>query len=95
MLKSNPLSELLVGVLLVISLFACVLSLSYTLNVRTLGRLQARAFLINKDQALLQALVSDCVEYSKKNPAMEPLLQTISSRNRPGTAQPPANAPTK
>jgi hypothetical protein len=94
MKKSSPLTAVLVSVLLALSVFVVGLALSYVLNVRTLHRLQARAFAINNDRAVLQALVADCAEYSKRNPAMEPLLQSLGQRSRQaapaGSAKPPA-----
>lgn len=95
MKKPGPLTAILVGVLLVQGVFVTVLALNYVLNVRTLQRLQARAFAINNDRAVLQALVADCVEYSKKNPALEPLLQPLTSRARPTVPASSSKAPTR
>ncbi len=95
MMKSNRLSTILVGLLFALSVFAAGLALICVLNVRTLNRLQARAFYINNDRAVLQALLNDCVEYSKRNPAMELLLQSVGVKPKQAPAQPPAKAPTR
>jgi hypothetical protein len=46
---------------------------------------------VNRNRALFQALANDAIEYSKRNPAIDPILQSVginpaaaSSAPRPG-----------
>ncbi|MBI2928697.1 MAG: hypothetical protein HYY24_23795 [Verrucomicrobia bacterium] len=95
MMTSNRLSTILLGLLFALSVFVAGLSLICVLNVRTLNRLQARAFYINNDRAVLQALLNDCVEYSRRNPAMEAVLQYVGVKPKQAATQPPAKAPSR
>lgn len=89
-MKSNPLTAALVAVLAVCAVMTVVLSVTFTLKLRKLGAMQAQ---INNNSGFLRSLSADSLEYSKKNPAIIPLLQTfgvISPEPKPATAPAPA-----
>ena len=88
MIESKGLSVALVSVVLALSVFSAGMSLIYVLNLRTLSRLQSRVSVVNNDKSLLNSLLADCLEYSKKNPALEPLLHSVGLKTRSAPAQP-------
>jgi hypothetical protein len=92
-MKSNPLLVALVAVLVVCAVMTAVLSATFTLKLRKLGSMQARLIQINNVNSFLRSLSADSVEYSKKNPAINPLLQTfgvISPEPKPAANPVPA-----
>ena len=97
-MKSNPLTAALVAVLAVCAIATVVLSGTFTYKLRKLGAVQPRLVQINNINGFLRSLSADSLEYSKKNPAISPLLQSfgiISPETRPAgnpapsTAKPP------
>jgi hypothetical protein len=94
-MKSNPLTVALVAVLAVCAVATVVLSATFTLKLRKLGTMQARLIQINNVNGFLRSLSADSLEYSKKNPAINPLLQTfgiISPEPKPAASPAPAAA---
>ncbi len=61
---------------------------------RTLNLLQIQVAVINRNRTLLAGLVNDTVEYSKHNPAIDPILQSVNIKPRPG-APSPSQSPAK
>jgi hypothetical protein len=95
-MKSNPLTVALVAVLAVCSIATVVLSGAFTLKLRRLGTVQARLIQINNVNGFLRSLSADSLEYGKKNPAINPLLQTFGVLTpEPRPAASPAPAATK
>ena len=76
-MKSAGLTTLLNAALMVCLLACMVLSFQYVMLARESRRLNADLALINQRRALMNSMVTDCVEYSKKNPAILPILETI------------------
>jgi len=96
-MKNNPLTVALVAVLAVCAVATAVLSATFTFKLRKLGAMQTRLIQINNVNGFLRSLSADSLEYSKKNPAINPLLQTfgvIAPEPRPAAnPAPPANKP--
>lgn len=81
-MKRETLASLLVATVLLSVLatsFFCFRSVQ-------LGRLQRRyqqeAGAINQNRVVLQRLVAECLEYSRKNPAILPVLESVGVRPR-------------
>jgi hypothetical protein len=94
-MKSNPLTAALVAVLAVCAIATVVLSATFTLKLRKLGTVQARLMQINNVNGFLRSLSADSLEYSKKNPAINPLLQNfgvISPEPKPAASPAPSTA---
>lgn len=82
MSKKIPLTGVLVGLLLLVSMANVAFCLRY---VRLLyaaqsiqlqaRRLETQTLMINRNRAVFQTLATEAIEYSKKNPAMATLLQ--------------------
>jgi len=70
------------GILLLL-LLASVLSLGgfagwYILSVRQYRAVQSELALAEQNRSRLRLLVADCLEYRKRNPAIDPLLQSVN-----------------
>jgi len=76
-MKNSPLTTVLLGVLTVSALASVVLCWLYISNIRELRSFQAQANIINNNRAVMSALANDAVEYSKKNPAIDPILESV------------------
>jgi hypothetical protein len=76
-MKNNPMTTVLLGVLTVSALLSVGLCWRYISNTRELRALQAQATMINNNRTLINALANDVAEYSKKNPAIDPILESV------------------
>jgi hypothetical protein len=87
--------------LLGLTAVSLAISVACTLvHVRTVGELrslQAQSVLINQRQAQAQAVAAAALEYSKRDPGIDPILITVGAKIRPASAAPaPApNSPAK
>jgi hypothetical protein len=93
-MKNSPLTTILLGVLTVSALASVVLCWLYISNTRELRSLQSQANIINNNRAVMTALANDAIEYSKKNPAIDPILESVglkpSKSGTPAPAKPAA-----
>jgi hypothetical protein len=87
-MKHQPWTNLLLGLVAVSVLATAALAFFYVRSVQKLNRLQFQASVVNRNRALVNALAAETVEYGKRNPAMQALLQSVGIR-----ANPSANAP--
>ena len=62
---------------LVLSVVFCI---QFIFLSRELRSLNVSAAMANAHRSTIQALVMDCIEYSKKNPAIDPLLKSIGAK---------------
>jgi hypothetical protein len=85
-MKNNPLNTILLGVLTLSALFSVVLCWLYISNTRELRSLQAQANIINNNRTVMTALANDTMEYSKKNPAIDPILESVGLKPSKSTA---------
>lgn len=76
-MKSNPITNLLLAVLFVNAVFTALMTFNYVRSMRTLQTLQLQRAAMTRDLNVFNSLVSDTLEYSKRNPAVEPVLQSI------------------
>ena len=77
-MKNKSFTALLVGLLFVSAVAAAVQVLRLSFATRDLRRLQPRIIEINANLNLAQALLNDTLEYSKRNPAINPLLEAMN-----------------
>lgn len=87
-MKFNTVCVLLVGALFVCAVGTVWLSTSYILSVRQLHRIDAQAIDINAKLAAAQSLANQSIEYSRRNPAIDPLLQQFNLKPRPQATAP-------
>ena len=77
-MRSISFTALLVGLLFVSALAAALQVLRVSFATRDLRRLQPKLIENNSHLTLTQALLNDTLEYSKRNPAIDPLLQAMN-----------------
>jgi len=78
MLKKESFAAFLVGTLFVCSVAGLFLSANYCFSTSTLRRLQPQAAACQARLNIAQALLNDTLEYSKRNPVVEPLLRSLN-----------------
>jgi hypothetical protein len=87
-MKNNPLTTVLLGVLTISALLSVGFCWRYVSNTRELRTLQTQANMINNNRTMINSLANDTVEYSKKNPAIDPILESVGLK--PGKSAPAA-----
>ena len=93
-MRNSPLTTVLLVILVVSALASVLLCWLYISNTRQLRVLQTQIQMVNNNRALITSLANECLEYSKKNPAIDPLLE--SAGIKPGrTPSAPAKPVTK
>ena len=94
-MKNNPMTTVLLGVLTLSALASVVLCLLFTTNTRQRNLLQSQATAIINKRTIINALANDVGEYSKKNQAIDPILESFNLK--PGKSAPAATnkPPTK
>jgi len=83
-MKNSPLTTLLLLALAISALASVVLCLWYSSNARELKTLQANWGAINQRQAGMESLIRELLEYSKKDPSIDPILDTVVQRPKTG-----------
>jgi hypothetical protein len=92
-MQKNPVIAFLSGALCLAALGVFVLAISCEVRFRQLRTLQPRVANIQLTQNVVTALANDMMEYSKHNPAVDPLLQQVGLK--PGKAAPTAKPSAK
>ncbi len=93
-MKSNSLAAALVGMLLVVALLTAWFAVTFNLSYLQLRRLQSKAADFAKNRARVQAMAGDLLEYGKRNPAIDPILQSVGLKPANATAA-PGSSPTR
>jgi hypothetical protein len=92
-MKNNPVTTALLGALIVVAALTVYFLLNFNLSYRELRQLQPRLLAFQNNRLILQSLANDLNEYSKKQPAIDPLL--IQYSLKAGISNPPASTPQK
>lgn len=95
-MRSPVIGTLLVVLLMLSGLTTCLLSARWFFATREIQRLQARADSLTRTSNLMQQLAAESVEYGRRNPAINPLLEQLnlkasaarSATNTPGPMAP-------
>ena len=85
-------AAILVGLLLASSFCATGLSVWYVFSARQNMQAQREIAVLNARGNALRSLMGESIEYSKRNPAMVPVLQSWNILPRASTNQPTAPA---
>lgn len=83
---------LLATVLLVSVTITAGLCYWYLQCTRDMQQAQAEVARANMNRTAMQSLLNESIEYSRKNPAMVPVLQKLGMRSRLDTNQPASNS---
>lgn len=93
-MRNNGFTKLLVGLLVVFVLATSALTFLYVRSVQKLNRLQLQNALIVRNRALVNSLAAESIEYSKRNPALDPVLQSVGIKPKgSGAPSQPASRP--
>jgi len=92
-MKSNLTCTLALGVFLVCALYTIWLSVRVYFSAQELQQVQYQYMRIEQTHEALQSLASEALEFSKKNPAMNPILQRFEIKPRIGVTNAQAAAP--
>ncbi len=85
-MKNSPSTTILTGVLAICVLASVVLCWLYIHSAGELRSLQVNAAAITQRGRAVMALANDAVEYSQKNPAIVPVLESIGiKQGKPAT----------
>jgi hypothetical protein len=79
-MNRDPMSFILAAVLLASAAITAGLCYWFLQNSRQHQILQSEVIRVNRNRALLQAFGNDAIEYSRKNPAILPVLQSLGMR---------------
>lgn len=88
MKSRNPLAAILVAALLACGALSVVFAFVYSFGTRDLRRLQPQVTVVNTRLNLAQALLNDTLEYSKRNPAVDPILHSLKLKPVEATVPP-------
>ncbi len=87
-MKSNALASLLTGAIIVCALISGWVFLRYFLAVKELQKLQGQYVFMNNTRNAAQSLANEAVEYSKRNPSIDPILYQYEIKPRSATNAP-------
>ena len=88
MMRKDWFASVLVAVLFVGAAAAVVAAFQVGFSTRALRRLQPQAVAFQARLNIAQALLNDTLEYSKRNPAIDPLLQSLNLKTNAAPAGP-------
>lgn len=91
-MKSNPLGPFLVGVFVACAIVVAWLATRYYFSVKDSTKLTIQTISINNTRTAVQSLANEAIEYSRRNPAMNPILEKfeIKPRSTNAPAEPSA-----
>jgi hypothetical protein len=81
----NQLPLILTGLLFVCAIVAAVGAICYSIASTELRALQSQAARMESGRNLTRALASEAMEYSKRNPAIDPILQSVGLKPAPAS----------
>jgi hypothetical protein len=93
-MKNNLLTRVLVGLVAGSAFLAAVFACRCSIALRDLRRVQPKIAEATTYPNIAQSLLNDTLEYSRHNPAIDPLLQTLNVKSNvvssSGTSKPAA-----
>jgi hypothetical protein len=91
-MKNSPMTTILLTVLAFSAIFSLITCYLFVSRSRELRELQVTTQNIEVKKRTAMALANDAVEYSKKNPAIDPILEQVGLKPKPGAASAPKPA---
>lgn len=80
-MKNDPITALLLAILFGCGAAACALSYEHSHAVSSIQTIQRQRIAINKELGAFQAMLNDAMEYGKRNPSFEPVLQAMLTQS--------------
>ena len=90
-MERNLITNILTGLVSLSVLASLILVVLYVNRTRDLRIAQGKIEAINRFRAIAPSLAGDAVEYSRRNPAIDPLLQSFGLKATNNPAQKPGN----
>ncbi len=90
-MKDNSLPVGMAVLLALLALGVAVFVLQYVQLTRSLNQAQSAITQIELRQNRLKALIHEAVEYSQRNPAINPILQAVGAKQAPTSTNKPAS----
>jgi hypothetical protein len=91
MIRTNPLATALVSMLFILSLVCCWCAAWWFFGARELQVMRLQYQFMNKITSTVQGLANEAMDYSRRNPSIDPILQQFEIK--PRTAGAPAGTP--
>ena len=85
-MRSNGTTTILNWALVIAVIAVGLGALQYYFKTREVRSLQAQIMNYQNKQALLNNLVAECLEYSKRNPSIDSILEANNLKAKSGTA---------
>lgn len=85
-MKSNLANMVLTALLAVSLLLSVVFCLQFMFRVREYRSISGQINIINAERVRLQQLAAECLQYSEKNPAINPILETVGLKPKAAPA---------
>ncbi len=82
--RGSPLTTVLLTLVVISALASLVLCYIYNSNSREIRSLQGQAAMVNNNRAVINQLAAEALEYSKKNPSIDPILESVGLKLKPG-----------
>jgi hypothetical protein len=85
-MKSNLANMVLTAFLAVSLLLSVVFCLQFMFRVREYRSISGQINIVNAERGRLQQLAAECLQYSEKNPAINPILETVGLKPKTAPA---------
>ncbi|HKI69424.1 MAG TPA: hypothetical protein VKA67_07545, partial [Verrucomicrobiae bacterium] len=85
-MKSNPFTTALTWLLGTSVILSVIFSIQYLFRTRELRSLQSQVAQYQMTQQHMNQLLADLVEYSKHDPAIQPILESVGLKRTPTTS---------
>jgi hypothetical protein len=92
-MTKSPLTTVLLAALLISALASVGFCCAYIFKARELRALQGQIAGIQNNRAFIAAVANDTLEYSKRNPEIDPILETAGLK--PKSSGPASKTPAK
>jgi hypothetical protein len=84
----NKLPLILAALLLLMAIASATFAILIVRGSNELRSLQIQAASIENNRNVTRALANDAIEYSKRNPAIDPILQSLGLKPTPASQKP-------
>ncbi len=79
-MKRSPLTTILLAATTAMALLSLFLCWSLISSSRQLRNLQTQVAVMNNNRQMIQVLAAEAMDYSKRNPAIDPILEWIGAK---------------
>lgn len=89
-MKNNGTTTILNWALAIAVIALAVFAMQYFFKTREVRNLQSKIVEYQNKQQFLNSLIADCMEYSKRNPAIDPILEANNLKPKAAGTKPTA-----